>query len=97
MLPLCPIPKAQNVAPEELKAPMVTIEIAGGKRDKMRPGDIVGALTADKSLSGADIGKIKVMPTRAFVAVKKEDSEIALRLLGEGKIKGRNFRTRLIR
>ena len=76
---------------------MVTIEIAGGKRDKMRPGDIVGALTADKTMTGNDIGKIKVMPTRAFVAVKREDSKQALHLLTEGKIKGRTFRARLIR
>ena len=96
-LPVSGLPKANKVAPEDLKSPMVTIEIAGGKRDKMRPGDIVGALTADKTLSGDDIGKIKVMPTRAFVAVKKQDSQKALSLLTEGKIKGRSFRTRLVR
>lgn len=96
-LSLSKIPKAQKVAPEELKAPMITIEIAAGKRDKIRPGDIVGALTANKTLAGDDIGKIKVMPTRAFVAVKRQDSKKALELLSEGKIKGRSFRVRLVR
>ena len=96
-LPLKALPETKKVAPEELKSPMVTVEIAGGKRDKIRPGDIVGALTADKILTGNDIGKIKIMPTRAFVAVKREDSKQALRLLTEGKIKGRTFRARLIR
>ncbi len=90
------LPAVGKIDPMDLKAPMQTLEIDGGKRSKVRPGDIVGALTAEKHFSGNDIGKIKVMPNRSFVAVRREDAKMAFRLLSEGKIKGRSFRCRIV-
>jgi len=53
-----------------LKATMVTICIEGGRKDKLRPTDILGALTGEGGLAGADVGKIDIFDIRAYVAVK---------------------------
>jgi ATP-independent RNA helicase DbpA len=51
-----------------LDAEMATLCIDGGKKAKMRPGDVLGALTGDMGLDGADIGKIAVHPAHVYVA-----------------------------
>ena len=75
-------------------APMKTLVIDGGRKDKMRPGDILGALTGDAGLNAKDIGKIDVFATRAYVAIKRDLANKAQERLREGKIKGKNFRVR---
>jgi len=78
------------------RAPMVTLQIDGGKKAKLRPGDILGALTANNALKGSQIGKIKVTAMASFVAVERKVAGKALNVIGEGKMKGRNFRVRKI-
>ncbi|WP_081047349.1 DbpA RNA binding domain-containing protein, partial [Xanthomonas translucens] len=73
-------------------AAMVTLRIDGGKTDKLRAGDILGALTGDAGLSGAAIGKIAIYATRSYVAIAREHAGRALGQLQAGKIKGRRFR-----
>ena len=75
-------------------APMKTLVIDAGRQDKLRPGDILGALTGDAGLSATDIGKIDVFATRAYVAISRSLANKALERLRAGKIKGRNFRVR---
>ncbi len=75
-------------------APMKTLVIDAGRQDKLRPGDILGALTGDAGLAAADIGKIDVFATRAYVAISRALANKALERLRAGKIKGRNFRVR---
>ena len=75
-------------------APMVTLRIDGGKTDKLRPGDILGALTGEAGLSGASIGKIAIFPTRSYVAIARQHLDKALRQLEAGRIKGKRFRVR---
>lgn len=75
-------------------APMKTLVIDAGRQDKLRPGDILGALTGDAGLDAKDVGKIDVFATRAYVAISRELSNKALERLRAGKIKGRNFRVR---
>ncbi len=72
----------------------ITLLINAGKKDKIRPGDIVGALTAGDALTKEQIGKITVMDRKAYVAVAYEQASLALRVLNEGKIKGRRFKIR---
>ena len=76
---------------------MATLQIDGGKKDKVRPGDIVGALTGEYGIDADQIGKIKIAPRRAYVAVKRDVAKKALKKLSEGKLKGRSFRARLMR
>lgn len=77
-----------------VQASMVTIQIDGGKKNKLRPGDILGGLTSNPAIQGNQIGKIKVQAISAFVAVDKKIAKIALKTISEGKMKGRTFRAR---
>ena len=76
---------------------MSTILIDGGKKQKVRPGDILGALTAKNGITGKQVGKIHIFDNRAYVAVNKNVADIALKKLSTGKLKGRSFRARLMR
>ena len=76
------------------EATMRTLRIDGGKTDKLRPGDILGALTGDGGLAGRSIGKIAIYATRSYVAIAREHAGQALAKLEAGGIKGRRFRTR---
>jgi len=80
-----------------LSPPMVTLCINGGRKDKVRAGDILGALTANKQLPGKQIGKIDIGDHLAYVAVERPIAKQALKILSEGKIKGRRFRVRKLR
>ena len=71
---------------------MQTLQIDGGKKHKLRPGDIVGALTSAGQIVFADIGKIQLLDTVAFVAVNRKVAKQALALLNEGKMKGKRYR-----
>lgn len=71
--------------------------IDGGKKAKMRPGDILGALTGDIGLDGADIGKINVHPMHVYVAVRQAVAQKAWKQLQNGKIKGKSCRVRLLK
>ncbi len=79
-----------------LTAPMVTLCINGGRKEKVRPGDILGALTADNEVSALKVGKIDIFDHLAYVAVDRSVRKKALRVLSEGNIKGRRFKVRLI-
>jgi ATP-independent RNA helicase DbpA len=79
---------------QRFEAPMVTLWIDGGRKDKVRPGDILGALTGATGIEGSDVGKIDVFDAHAYVAIKKNSVDKALVCLKNGKIKGRNFMVR---
>ncbi|NVK39134.1 MAG: ATP-dependent RNA helicase DbpA [Gammaproteobacteria bacterium] len=79
------------------KANMVTLQIDGGKKQKVRPGDIVGALTGDNGIAFKQIGKIDMFDNCAYVAVERDAAKPALKKISEGKLKGRSFRVRRIR
>jgi len=72
----------------------VTLAVDAGRTDKLRPGDLLGALTKDAGIPGDAVGKIDVFPTRTYVAIASALHETAMRRLRAGKIKGRTFRIR---
>jgi ATP-independent RNA helicase DbpA len=72
-------------------APMTTLWLGGGRKNKVRPGDILGALTGDKGIEGSHVGKINVFDTHAYVAIKRESADKALACLKSGRIKGKRF------
>jgi ATP-independent RNA helicase DbpA len=90
-----PLPKPKSSVPFE--PPMATLQLAGGKKDKLRPGDILGALTGEGGLSGDQVGKIKVLARSAYVAVASSAIQQAQDKLERDRIKGRAFRVRRIR
>ncbi|KFZ31911.1 DEAD/DEAH box helicase [Pseudidiomarina salinarum] len=93
---LQPLPGSELLQNRPLQAPMVTIQIQGGKKHKLRPGDIVGALTKEQQLEVTDIGKIQLQPMWSYVAITRDKAKQALSILNNGKIKGRSFRARAI-
>ena len=77
-----------------LRPPMVTLQILGGRKEKIRPGDVLGALTKDLGLDGASIGKINVNEFSTYVAIAPELADQALRGLNAGKVKGKSVKVR---
>lgn len=86
-----------NKAVEPGRPTMATVMIDGGKKQKLRPGDILGALTKDAGLAGSDIGKINISDFCAYVAVRRTVARQAVDHLRSGKIKGRAFKARQLR
>ncbi|MCG9595770.1 ATP-dependent RNA helicase DbpA [Vibrio sp. Isolate25] len=76
---------------------MQTIQILGGKKQKVRAGDILGALTKQAGLDGNKIGKINILPMVSYVAVEHDIVKPALKQLQTGKMKGRNFKARVMK
>ena len=77
---------------------MQTLSISGGRKDKLRPGDILGALTADPGgLKGAEIGQIELSDHNCYVAVSSAVVNQALEKLRTGKIKGKKFQVKLVK
>jgi len=91
-----PLPRVNKHDNIISKPPMVTLQIDAGKKQKLRPGDIVGALTAKDGISGQQVGKIHLFDHRAFVAVNREVANAGLKKLSTDKLKGRNFKVRRI-
>ena len=81
---------------EPPRPPMITLQIDGGKKQKLRPGDILGALTGEYGIEGNQVGKIQIFDKRAYVGVHRDAAKAALKKLLEGKLKGRSFRVRMI-
>jgi ATP-independent RNA helicase DbpA len=85
-------------------APMVTLVIHGGKKDKLRPGDLLGALTGDAGLTKEQVGKINVTEFQTYVALERHAAQGAFKKLNAGNklgpdfgnIKGRSFKMRFI-
>jgi len=76
----------------ELTAPMATLCIDGGRKNKIRPGDILGALTGAAGIEGKYVGKIDITDNQSFVAIERGMADQAVRQLADGTIKGRKFR-----
>lgn len=81
---------------QPLLPPMVTLQILGGRKEKIRPGDVLGALTADAGYNRDQIGKINVTEFTTFVAVQRDMAKEAMQKLNAGKIKGKSVRVRLV-
>ncbi len=89
-----PLDALKSQSGEPLQPPMVTLCIAAGRKDKLRPGDILGALTGDAGIPGSQVGKIAIFDFQAFVAVERTVARQALKRLSDGKIKGRSLKVR---
>ncbi len=91
----CTIANAEQLSYTEkydLTPPMKTIYISGGKKDKLRPGDIVGAIIGEADLEASDIGDINIMPEFSFVAIKQAKAKQAIESLSQGRIKKKKYK-----
>lgn len=83
-----------SVSARPVTPAMRTLCIAGGRKDKVRPGDVLGALTGEAGIPGTAVGKIDLFDFQCFVAVDQALAAKALKRLEEGRIKGRKIRVR---
>jgi len=79
----------------DLIPPMITMYIAAGKKDKLRPGDVLGALVNEAQLDASAVGNIAIFNIVTFVAIKRESINQAIDKLRVGKIKNRKFKVGL--
>ncbi|WP_323122895.1 ATP-dependent RNA helicase DbpA [Burkholderia alba] len=91
-----PLAELQADSRTPLLPPMETLQILGGRKEKIRPGDVLGALTGEAGFSGAQIGKINVTEFSTYVAVERGIARDALRKLSAGKVKGKKVKVRLM-
>ncbi|MBB4843635.1 ATP-independent RNA helicase DbpA [Paucibacter oligotrophus] len=84
----------QPAAGGALLPPMDTLQILGGRKEKIRPGDILGALTGEAGFKAEQIGKINITEFHSYVAVSREIAREAVKRLSNGKLKGRKVKVR---
>ena len=89
----CGIPDGKR-SDDTLSPKMTSIQISGGRKNKLRPGDLLGTLTADGGIPGDAVGSIDLFDTSSYVAVRNEHVAKALRQLASRPIKGRKYRAR---
>jgi ATP-independent RNA helicase DbpA len=89
-----PLAELKPTGSEPLRAPMVTLQILGGRKEKIRPGDVMGALTGSAGFKATQIGKINVNEFSTYVAVARDIAGPALRALNAGTVKGKRVKAR---
>jgi len=92
-----PLSELQNgEAIQPLVPPMATLQILGGRKEKIRPGDVLGALTGEAGFTSAQVGKITVTESTTYVAVQRGIAHEAQRRLAAGKLKGKSVKVRIL-
>lgn len=77
-----------------LQPPMATLHIQGGRKEKIRPGDVLGALTADLGYAREQVGKITVNEFSTYVSVNCAIAREVTQRLNSTRIKGKSVRVR---
>jgi len=65
-----------------------------GRRDEVKPGDLVGAITGETGIAGAQIGKIEVGASSSVVDIDSQVADEVLRKLDGVQIRGKPARVR---
>ena len=91
-----PLSELQPASKDPLVPPMVTLHIQGGRKEKIRPGDVLGALTADLGYTREQVGKINVNEWSTYVAVDRGIAQQAASRLNAGRIKGKSVKVRVL-
>ena len=91
-----PLVDLAELAGGALPAPMATLRILAGRKDKLRPGDLLGALTGVAGLTKDQVGRIDIYDETCYVALDRHAAARALRSLADAGIKGRRFRLNLL-
>ncbi|MCK5580712.1 MAG: ATP-dependent RNA helicase DbpA [Candidatus Omnitrophica bacterium] len=90
--PVMSLDELEKLKPVASKPLMTTLYISGGRKDSIRPGDIVGALTKDAGLTRDEVGKIHILEVNSYIAVTNDKVGHVIKFLNEGKIKGKKFK-----
>ncbi len=81
-----------NVRGNQVKPQYVTLYISGGRKEKVRRGDVLGAITGAAGVAGKHVGKIDVVEHSTYVAIEADYARQVVTRLNQGKIKGRKFK-----
>ncbi len=90
------LPTLDHLKQNPSSATMSTLQIGGGKKQKIRAGDILGALTSKKGIAGKQVGRIHILDQWSYVAIERAVVKQAQQQLEQGKLKGKSFRIRLL-
>ncbi|WP_035289262.1 DEAD/DEAH box helicase [Clostridium sp. KNHs214] len=85
-------PKLKPVKNIQLNKEITKIYINAGRKKKIRPGDIVGAITSIDGISAEDVGIIDIQDGFSYVDILGGKGEIVLEAAENMKIKGKNVR-----
>ena len=94
-----PLSELASASNDPLLPPMVTLQILGGRKEKIRPGDVLGALTSSEggaAYTREQIGKIQVTEFCTFVGVTRDIAQTACAKLNAGKVKGKSVKVRIL-
>ncbi|SOZ97500.1 ATP-dependent RNA helicase, stimulated by 23S rRNA [Cupriavidus taiwanensis] len=91
-----PLAELTPASTERLLPPMVTLQMLGGRKEKIRPGDILGALTGEAGFAKEQIGKINVLEMSTYIAVERSIGREAVKRLNAGKVKGKKVKVRIL-
>ncbi len=91
-----PVSELTPASNEPLQPPMATLHIQGGRKEKIRPGDVLGALTADLGYTREQVGKINVNEWSTYVAVDRAIAQQVASRLATTKIKGKGVKVRVL-
>ena len=91
-----PISSLTPAAGDILQPPMATLQIVGGRKEKIRAGDVLGALTGDAGFTKEQVGKINVNEFSTYVAVERSIAREAVQRLSAGRVKGKSVKVRLL-
>lgn len=87
---------SQMVKPAEekgrLDGEITRLYISSGRKNKVRPTDIVGAITGATGLSGEVIGVIEIYDNYSFVDIMQGYGEFVLEAMGNSTMKGKPIR-----
>ena len=92
-----PLPNEDVLIEPAFTPEFATLRVDGGKKQKVRAGDLLGALTGKNGIEGKQVGKINIFDYCAYVAINKKSAKDALKKMENGKIKGRSFRVWRVR
>jgi len=91
-----PLSELTSSAQGPLVAPMLTLQIIGGRKEKIRAGDVLGAMTGELGYAKEQIGKINVNEFSTYVAVDRQIADQAVARLNQGRIKGKSVKVRRV-
>ena len=85
-------PEAKKQKSKELNKGIIKIYLNGGKKKKIRAGDIVGAISRIDGVNGEDIGIIDVQDMGSYVEILNGKGNKVISALKEGTIKGKKLK-----
>jgi ATP-dependent RNA helicase DbpA len=91
-----PLSSLTPAAGGTLHPPMATLQIVGGRKEKIRAGDVLGALTGEAGFAKEQVGKINVNEFSTYVAVERSIAREAVKRLSAGRVKGKMVKVRLL-